>query len=233
MTVRYTNMKKIVMISLLACSAALAFTGCNEVGKDVSTAPVESSATEATEAATEEPSYEIPTERVPEIQSSDTFEYEIIDGCAVIEGYKGNSKIVEIPDEIDGAPVTKIGTYAFEAEYDITKVTIPETVTLIGEGAFMDCSSLESINIPEAVTGIDRGAFVACTSLAEITLPAAVAYVREEAFTACEAMTSLTIENPDLAYENWGLEELPELTINAPADSAAAAWAESMGKLAG
>ena len=94
----------------------------------------------------------------------------------------------------------------------------------------MDCSSLEEINIPEAVTGIDRGAFVACTSLKEVTIPKNVAYIREEAFTACEGMTSLRIQNPDLEYENWGLEELPGLTVYAPAGSKAAQWADAMGK---
>lgn len=223
-------MKKIALFSLLVCSASLLMCGCNEVGSTVdSSAP----STEATQPTTEEISIEeMPTERVPDIQSADDFEFEILDGGAVVTGYTGSLNDVEIPAELGGAPVTEIGFYAFEANYDITSVTLPDTVTLIGEGAFMDCGSLQSINIPEAVTGIDRGAFVACTSLTSITLPANVQYVREEAFTACEAMTMLTIENPDLAYENWGLEELPDLMISAPEGSAAASWAESMGKLA-
>lgn len=226
-------MKKSILLTLLICASLCALSACSKVG---SAQPVSSSADlDNTQEATEEatiPEEEIPTVRVPDIQSADDFEFEILDGGAVITGYTGSSKVVEVPDELGGAPVTEIGFYAFEAEYDITSVTLPETITLIGEGAFMDCSSLETINIPEAVAGIDRGAFVACTSLTELTLPAAVEYVREEAFTACEGISLLTIENPDLAYENWGLEELPDLMISAPEGSAAAAWAESMGKLA-
>lgn len=225
-------MKKYVLISFLICSAALLLPGCSTVGSTEESSASES-ADETMQPSSEEElaPAETPTDRVPDIQTSDEFEYEIIDGGAVITAYTGNSTEVVIPDALGGAPVTEIGFYAFEARYDITDVTLPDTVTLIGEGAFMDCSSLESVNIPEAVTGIDRGAFVACTSLSEITLPESVQYVREEAFTACESMTSLTIENPELAYENWGLEELPELSVYAPYGSAAAEWAESIGKL--
>ncbi len=223
-------MKKFAMISLLVCSASIIMCGCNEVGNTVENSNSSAQTTQpTTEAATIE---QTPTVRVPEIQSADEFEFEIIDGGAVVTGYTGNSTEVEVPAELGGAPVTEIGFYAFEAEYDITSVTLPDTITLIGEGAFMDCESLESINIPQTVTGIDRGAFVACLSLAEITVPESVQYVREEAFTACEAMTLLTIENPDLTYENWGLEELPELMINAPEGSAVEEWAANMGKLA-
>lgn len=225
-------MKKYALISFI-CSAALLLPGCSTVGSTAESSAPESAA-ETTQPSSEEeiPEEETPTDRVPDIQTADDFEYEIIGGGAVITGYTGTSAEVEVPSELGGVPVTEIGFYAFEAQYDITEVTLPDTITLIGEGAFMDCSSLESVNIPENVAGIDRGAFVACTSLTEITLPAAVQYVREEAFTACESMTSLTIENPDLAYENWGIEELTELSVYAPDGSAAAEWAESMGKLA-
>lgn len=227
-------MRKFVLITLLIGSMVLSLPGCSTVG---STA--DSSADDSVE-ATDQPSSEnnefqdqtIPTDRVHDIKTSDEFEYEVIDGNTVITGYTGSSPEVNIPSEIDGIPVTKIGAYAFEAMYNITSVSLPDTVTLIGEGAFMDCGSLESINIPDAVTGIDRGAFVCCVCLTEMTLPAGVQYVREEAFTACEGLTSLTIENPELAYENWGLEELPELSIYAPSGSSVAAWAEDMGKLA-
>ena len=95
----------------------------------------------------------------------------------------------------------------------------------------MDCASLSQINIPANLKEVQRGAFVGCASIPEITLPATVTRVQEEAFTACSGMTSLTILNPDLAYESWGLEDLPNLTVYAPEGSAAADWASAMGKL--
>lgn len=222
-------MKKMVLLSVLLAFAAAA-SGCGSTGGD---ADVPQETTEAVTYFVDEDGNlysEMPTVPTRDIQETADFEYTIEDGRALITKYTGNDADVVIPDTVDGVPVTEISYYAFEAKYDVRSVKVPETVTLIGECAFMDCSSLEEINIPEAVTGIDRGAFVACTSLKEVTIPKNVAYIREEAFTACEGMTSLRIQNPDLEYENWGLEELPGLTVYAPAGSKAAQWADAMGK---
>lgn len=168
---------------------------------------------------------EIPTERIREIESTENFEYEILDGKATVTKYTGTSVNVEVPDEIEGVPVTKIGFYSFEAKYGIESVTLPETVELICEGAFMDCASMKIINIPESVTGIERSAFAACTSLESLVIPQNTNFIQMEAFTACDSMTSLTINNPDLEYEDWGLEELPNLTIYASENSAVYKWA--------
>lgn len=215
-------MKKTVLLSLML-AVLTAFAGCGEK------AVPEEPSSQAETTAPAETEYEKTTYHVRNIEKMTDFEYELLDKGAVITKYTGSSKDVVIPDEIEGVDAVEISFYAFEAKYDVRSVVIPETVTLIGEGAFMDCSSLETVNIPEAVTGIDRGAFVACTSLKEITIPENVTYVREEAFTACESLISLTINNPSLAYENWGLEELPDLTVYAPEGSEVMQWAGERG----
>ena len=225
-------MKKMVLLSVLLAFAA-ASAGCGSVSGGGSDETAVQQTTEPVTYFIDEDGNaysEMPTVADRVIQETTDFEYTVKDGCAVITKYTGNAADVVIPDTIEGAPVTEISYYAFEAKYDLRSVKLPDTVTLIGENAFMDCSSLEEINIPEAVTGIDRGAFVACTSLKEITLPKNVAYVREEAFTACEGLISVWIQNPDLEYENWGLEELPHVTVYAPGGSKAAKWADAMGK---
>ncbi len=208
-----------------AAFTAILLTGCGDKNSEAggeSSASVSSGENAA--AATEQP-----TDRVPVIEETTDFEYEIIDGSAVIKKYTGNSKDVVVPGEIEGAVVSKIGFYAFEAKFSVETITLPETVTIIDEYAFMDCSSLRSINTPESVTAIERGAFVACTSLESLNIPANTEYIRQEVFTACEGLASLTLNNPDLAYEDWGLEELSGLTLYAPADSAVFAWAQEKG----
>ena len=161
-------MKKAIFTILICSAAAMAFTSCSKVGNTESNSDAENSAVQETTAVVEEATAEAtekPTERVKDIQTGDDFNYEIIDGEAVITEYTGSSDVVEVPAEIEGAPVTKIGTYAFEAQYDITNVTLPESITLIAEGAFMDCSSLESINISSGVVTISEEAFRGCSSL--------------------------------------------------------------------
>jgi hypothetical protein len=230
-------MKKFLAITILAIATASIMSACSDVGTtsdESSSSVVEETTAAATTISIEEAAAaagldEIPTDRVPEIQAADSFEFDVIDGGAVITGYTGDSSDVEIPSEIDGTPVVKIGSHSFEANYNITSVVIPESVTVIGESAFMDCGSLESVDLPETLTEIQRAAFSACTSLTEITIPESVTLIYEEAFTACEALTSFTIENPDIVYYNWGLDTIPDITVYAPEGSSAAEWAAAWG----
>ena len=174
---------------------------------------------------------EKPTEREREIEATTDFEYEIINGGAVITKYSGNAEEVVIPSELGGVPVTELGYYAFEAKWDLKSVTIPDTVTGIGEFCFSDCSSLVSVELPESLTYLDRGAFAACTSLPELNVPAGVSVIHEEAFTGCGSMTSLTIGSSTVNYENWGLEDLPDLTLYVTEGSSIAQWAQDNGSV--
>ena len=54
-----------------------------------------------------------------------------------IISYNGADKILNIPAEIYGFPVTKIGRNAFYL-VDLEEVSIPSTLTDIGEHAFLD-----------------------------------------------------------------------------------------------
>ena len=84
---------------------------------------------------------------------------ELNDGTLEISNYAGNSATYEIPGEIDGKKVIRIGDYAFSDCTELTSVTIPDSVTDIRWRAFYNCVSLKSVTIPKSVTYIDSYAF--------------------------------------------------------------------------
>ncbi len=117
--------------------------------------------------------------------TTDPFKYQIVKSAqgnktVTISQYNKNLKEIAIPSEIDGLPVTAIGSYAF---YRFNKVfsfttkasklktiTIPETVQSIGKYAFYQCGKLEEIDIPLTLTTISEYAFSSCVDLKTIQL---------------------------------------------------------------
>ena len=115
------------------------------------------------------------------------------DGSVVITGYVGVDEKVVIPDEIKGKPVTSIGDSAFSFCYDLTSVTIPDSVTSIGNDAFYCCRSLTSVTIPDSVTSIGNDVFYSCDSLKSVTIGNGVTSIGSGAFEYCESLTSVKI----------------------------------------
>ena len=64
--------------------------------------------------------------------------------------------------------VTSIGNTAFFACFQVTAVTLPESLSSIEGMAFYGCRGLGSITIPGGVTTIGPGAFFGCANLASI-----------------------------------------------------------------
>jgi len=100
------------------------------------------------------------------------FNYTTNQGTITITGYTGSGGGVVIPSAINNLPVTNIEGGAFANCYNLTSVTIPNTVASIGEGAFENCINLTSVTIPDSVTNIGDEAFEDCTSLTSITVDA-------------------------------------------------------------
>ncbi|MCI7805618.1 MAG: leucine-rich repeat domain-containing protein [Spirochaetales bacterium] len=112
------------------------------------------------------------------------------------DSLKNSSTITEvvIPYSINGKAVTSIGYEAFYYKgTQLTKISIPDSVTSIKYGAFSDCSSLTEITIPNSVTSIGDGAFGGCSSLIGITIPDSVTSIGSSAFSYCSSLTSITI----------------------------------------
>ena len=158
-----------------------------------------------------------------------SMKYKAFQDRAVITDFTGKETEVIVTSHIGDYPVTEIGTHAFEASWDVTSVTLPDSVQVIAESAFADCESLTSLEIPENVTTIERAAFSGCTALTELTIPENVTSTQEEMLTATN-LEDLYILNPDLDYNSWGLEDCEQkCTIHAPSGAKILDWAEENG----
>lgn len=158
-------------------------------------------------------------------------------GCAVISGYTGSEEnLLNIPAELDGYTVVKIGGGAFDnrAEFSsrpldevsakedgfgFKEVSLPSTVTEIGDCAFAYCESLEKINLSESVETIGYSAFESCKSLTDVTFPKSLKAICDAAFYSCsfseislpygtEYVGSYSFTNPLLPDESEKLKKI-------------------------
>jgi hypothetical protein len=121
------------------------------------------------------------------------FSYVTNNGTITITKFTGPGGVVVIPDTINGLPVTTLGAAAFYQSYNLTNVTIPDSVTSIGSNAFYYCTGLIDVTIGNNVTSIWDEAFENCTSLAQVTIPANVIGIGASAFSFCTNLDNLTI----------------------------------------
>ncbi|MBR6515000.1 MAG: leucine-rich repeat domain-containing protein [Clostridia bacterium] len=111
----------------------------------------------------------------------DDFEYEMDDGEITITAYIGVDRKINIPKKINGRPVTIIGPRAFQ-KYDMTHISIPNTVREIHENAFDRCTQLKSIEWSKNLEYIGYSAFSYCSSLKKLNLPDSLLTIQDDAF---------------------------------------------------
>lgn len=107
-----------------------------------------------------------------------------------------------IPDIIEGVPVTSIGNSAFQCPIcRLTSVNIPNSVTSIGNSAFYCCDSLTSVWIPDSVTSIGNSAFYCCDSLTSVIISNSVTSIGNSAFHSCKGLTDVYYGGTRTEYE--------------------------------
>ncbi|MDE6426340.1 MAG: leucine-rich repeat domain-containing protein [Ruminococcus sp.] len=127
------------------------------------------------------------------------FEYTSINGEAVITGYYGVDIKIEIPEEINGMPVTRIYTSAFESS-TAEEIIIPESVKTIDKLVFYGCTYLKNLTINGAET-IGESAFVMCDALENINISGNCKEIQgNEPFMSCMNLQSINVTDGDGAY---------------------------------
>lgn len=132
---------------------------------------------------------------LPKYKVKHTFTYEVDKekGEVTITGYQGDKcpKELEIPDKINGYPVTTIGKHAFEWA-EVENITLPKNITTMKEGAFYGCTRLKKVVGIENVEIIESDVFYMCKSLKEMNL-SSVKELGEAAFFECSTIEVIEI----------------------------------------
>ena len=100
---------------------------------------------------------------------------------------------VNIPEEIDGIPVRKIASGAFNNCVLLTQLIIPDSVEEIGNNAFYGCSSLKEIKLPAKIKTIDISMFTQCINILEVFIPDEVETIKSGAFNLCKSLKTVYI----------------------------------------
>lgn len=108
--------------------------------------------------------------------------------------------------------VTAIGEKAFQSNYSLEEVTIPNSVTAIGNYAFQHCTKLEEIIIPNSVTTIGDNAFHNCNKLPLITFSNTLISIGSNAFLKCSTLTSVNIPNSVTSISSQAFRDCLSLT---------------------
>lgn len=166
--------------------------------------------TTSTEPSTEvtQPSTEV-TEPTTEPDTS-IFKWQKINNDTAVEitGIKDEYKMqatVDIPSEINGLPVTVIGTSAFEGG-QVMYLTIPSSVFVISDSAFKNCSGLTTITFAEnsQLQKIGNEAFYrtngAGDSLNSVELPESLKLIGYRAFYNRANLLTVKVYSKDVYF---------------------------------
>ena len=142
--------------------------------------------------------------------------------------YSGSVAIPEkVQHEGTEYSVTRIAEGAFCDCWELTSITIPNSVTSIGNSAFSWCSSLQKVIVKDiaAWCGIsfsDPGSNPLCyahhfysdenTEITELIIPNSVTSIGNMAFSGCSALTSITIPNSVTSIGNYAFDNCSGLT---------------------
>ena len=117
------------------------------------------------------------------IYTENGFIYEIKDHKAVITGYDGDEKYLNIVSELEnGCTVTAIGDSAFSGNLGIVSLNCESDLESVGDYAFEACSHLKTVNLSGALGSVGKGAFSDCTSLESVNLNKNVKSIGDGAF---------------------------------------------------
>lgn len=130
---------------------------------------------------------------------SGDFIYEIkCDDTAMIVRYCGKDTIVDIPDELDGHPVTTLGEFSFWKCMSLQEVNCKrrhkrDLELTISSHAFSECDNLRMVFLHCDYVDIKENAFSGCSDLHTLQIDAWNCNIERFAFRGCSFLRNLEI----------------------------------------
>ncbi len=107
----------------------------------------------------------------------------------ILEPLRQMPRFFETPETFNGAPVTGIGTAAFQEQKWIEELTIGDSYTWIGEWAFSFGSKLRQVTLGDSIRQIGADAFSGNPELETVVIPPSVESIGARAFADCPKLT--------------------------------------------
>ena len=121
------------------------------------------------------------------------YEYTVIDGEVTVVGFTGAPVYIDIPEFIEGCPVTEVRDNAFYNCHSLKSIKLPDTVLKIGHHSFYACYELESVILPRELEEIGMGCFCGCGELSYVELPDTLKVLPDSCFRACASLPAVTL----------------------------------------
>lgn len=124
------------------------------------------------------------------------------DGNAELTLYRGTDELIEIPTEIGGYLVNRIGEGCFKDCSSLKELRLINEIRYVGEEAFKNCVNLETVTVGDKVTFLGRNAFENCVSLKDITLGSKLSSVRDGCFKNCTSLEKIVFPSSLSTFGN-------------------------------
>lgn len=120
---------------------------------------------------------------------------------------------IEIPDYINGKPITGIERSAFSNNNKLIEVQFPKTIRNIRYCSFYKCSNLKQVNLPKSLRLLDRSAFSTCENLEKVFIEDGLKEIRYRAFGNCKKLKEIHIPDSVVKIEEEVFLNCNGLTI--------------------
>lgn len=126
--------------------------------------------------------------------------------------YRGNDRLLVVPAESHGYPVTTIGKFCLANKTCIQDIVLPEGIKIIRESFAYKCYDFRQINFPKSLELIDEFAFSNCYYLESVRLNRDLKEIGQYAFQLCNTIKAMSIPGSVKTIPNNIFQNMSDLT---------------------